>query len=119
MSPGGTLGGQAELGPGAAQFDLRVTDFDLRALRSSLQATRLRGSVRLTAGEKQTLQGTLEQDGMRISADLARQGDRVQVRSVRAEARGGAAPAASASSAVRAPLPKAARPPPSCSTTTC
>lgn len=91
LSPGGTLGGQAELGPGAAQFDLRVTDFDLRALRSSLQATRLRGSVRLTAGEKQTLQGTLEQDGMRISADLARQGDRVQVRSVRAEARGGAA----------------------------
>jgi translocation and assembly module TamB len=91
LSPGGTLGGQAELGPGGAQLDLRVTDFDLRALRSSLQATRLHGSVRLTAGEKQTLQGTLEQDGMRISAELAREGDRVQVRSVRAEARGGAA----------------------------
>jgi translocation and assembly module TamB len=91
LSPGGTVSGQGELRPGVAQFDLRVAELDLRALRSSLHATRLGGSVRLTAGEKQTLQGTLEQDGMRISADLAREGDDVQVRSLRAEARGGAA----------------------------
>lgn len=91
LSPGGTLGGQADLRAGAARFDLRVSDFDLRALRSSLHATRLSGSVRLTAGEKQTLQGTLEQAGMSISADVLRDADRVRVRSMRAEAHGGAA----------------------------
>src|SRR6185295_3086230 len=91
LSPGGTLAGKGELRAGSAQFDLQVAELDLRALRSSLRSTRLAGSLRLAAGEKQTLQGTLEQDGMRISADVVRDGERVEIRSVRAEAQGGAA----------------------------
>ena len=40
---------------------------------------------------RQTLQGTLSQDDMRISADVVRDGELVEIRSVRAEAQGGAA----------------------------
>jgi translocation and assembly module TamB len=91
LSPGGTLAGRGELGRGGAQLDVQVADFDLRALRSTLHPTRLSGPVKLSAGEKQTLQGTLAQDDMRITADVVRDGERVEVRSVRAEAHGGAA----------------------------
>jgi translocation and assembly module TamB len=91
LSPGGALTGKGELRAGGAEFDVQVADLDLRSLRSSLHATRLAGSLRLAAGQKQTLQGTLAQDDMRISADLVRDGERVEIRSVRAEAKGGAA----------------------------
>jgi translocation and assembly module TamB len=91
LSPGGTLTGKGELGRGGVELDVQVAGFDLRSLRSTLHATRLSGPLKLTAGAKQTLQGTLAQDDMRISADVVRDGERVEVRSVRAEAYGGAA----------------------------
>jgi translocation and assembly module TamB len=91
LAPAGALVGHGELGVGNAQFDLQVSELDLRALRSSLHRTRLAGSVRLATGDKQTLRGTLSQDGMRVSADVARSGEVVEIRSLRAEAHGGAA----------------------------
>jgi translocation and assembly module TamB len=91
LSPGGTVAGKGELGRGGVELDVQVANLDLRSLRSSLHATRLSGPLKLTAGAKQTLQGTLEQDDMRISADVLRDGERVAVRSLRAEAHGGAA----------------------------
>jgi translocation and assembly module TamB len=91
LNPAGMLAGKGELRRSGAEFDIQVTDLDLRALRSSLRSTRLAGSLRLAAGQKQTLKGTLAQDGMRISADLVREGELVEIRSVRAEAEGGAA----------------------------
>jgi translocation and assembly module TamB len=91
LSPGGTITGKGALGRGGAEFDVQVADFDLRSLRSTLQSTRLAGPLRLSAGARQTLQGTLSQDDMRISADVIRDGDLVEIRSVRAEAQGGTA----------------------------
>ena len=91
LSPGGTITGKGALGRGGAEFDVQVADFDLRSLRSTLQSTRLAGPLRLSAGARQTLQGTLSQDDMRITADIVRDGELVEVRSVRAEAQGGAA----------------------------
>src|SRR5262245_9448799 len=91
LSPGGTIAGKGELSPGGVELDVRVADFDLRSVRSTLNPTRLSGPLKLTAGAKQTLQGTLAQDDMRISADVLRDGERVEVRSLRAEAHGGAA----------------------------
>lgn len=91
LSPGGTLAGKGALGPRGAELDVQVTDLDLRSLRSTLRSTRLNGPLRLVAGAKQTLQGTLAQEDMRISAEIVRDGDLVEVRSVRAEAQGGAA----------------------------
>lgn len=91
LSPRGTLAGKGALGRGSAELDVQVADFDLRSLRSTLQSTRLSGPLRLSAGAKQTLQGTLSQDDMRISADVVRDGELVEIRSVRAEAQGGAA----------------------------
>src|SRR4051812_11786381 len=91
LSPSGTLAGKGALGRGGAELDVQVADLDLRSLRSTLQSTRLSGPLRLSAGARQTLQGTLSQDDMRISADVVREGELVDIRSVRAEAQGGAA----------------------------
>jgi translocation and assembly module TamB len=91
LSPGGTLAGKGTLGRGGAELEVQVADFDLRSLRSTLRSTRLSGPLRLSAGARQTLQGTLSQDDMRVTADIVRDGELVEVRSVRAEAQGGAA----------------------------
>src|ERR1041384_2457820 len=91
LDPGGTLAGKGALGRGGAELDVQVADLDLRSFRSTLNSTKLSGPLKLSAGAKQTLQGTLSQDDMRISADVVRDGELVEVRSVRAEAKGGAA----------------------------
>jgi translocation and assembly module TamB len=91
LSPGGVLAGKGALGRGGAELGVQVADLDLRSLRSTLNSTKLSGPVKLAAGAKQTLQGTLSQDDMRITADIVRDGELVEVRSVRAEAQGGAA----------------------------
>lgn len=92
LAPGGTLAGQAELRAGRASFDLRAEALDLRSLRSSLRRTALQGRLRGIASEKsQTVQGTLAQAGMSLSADAVRTGDVVEIRSLRAAAGGGEA----------------------------
>jgi len=91
LSPGGTLAGKGALGRSGAELDVQVADLDLRSFRSTLNSTKLSGPLKLAAGAKQTLQGTLSQDDMRITADVLRDGELVEIRSVRAEAQGGAA----------------------------
>jgi len=91
LAPGGTLAGKGALERGRAELDIQVVDLDLRSFRSTLNSTKLSGPLKLAAGAKQTLQGTLSQDDMRITADVLRDGELVEIRSVRAEAQGGAA----------------------------
>ena len=91
LTPRGTFAGSGALHAERAEFDLRVSELDLRAFGSKLRPTQLSGRVRLGSGAVQTLQGTLAQDDMRITADIVRDGERVEVRSVRAEAYGGVA----------------------------
>ncbi|OGA66363.1 MAG: hypothetical protein A3G81_33365 [Betaproteobacteria bacterium RIFCSPLOWO2_12_FULL_65_14] len=92
LAPAGTLAGQAELRAGRASFDLRADALDLRSLRSTLRRTALQGRLRGVASEKsQTLQGTLAQAGMTLSADAVRTGDVLEIRSLRAAAEGGEA----------------------------
>src|SRR6185369_6732606 len=91
LSPGGALAGKGALRRGGAELDVQVADLDLRSFLSTLNSTKLSGQLKLAAGAKQTLQGTLSQDDMRITADVLRDGELVEIRSVRAEAQGGAA----------------------------
>ena len=88
----GTLNGSARIEPRQARLELRATDLDLRAVRGTLRQTRLSGPLTIVATEKtQAVQGTLAQDGMRLTADAVRTGDVVEIRSLRAQAAGGEA----------------------------
>lgn len=92
LAPAGTLAGRAELRPGRAAFELSATALDLRSLRSTLRRTELDGRLTVVAGEKtQSIQGTLAQSGMSITADALRAGDVLEIRSLRAVAEGGEA----------------------------
>ena len=91
LSPGGTLAGSGTLRAGGTDLELSVTDLDLSAFSAKLHPTQLSGKLRLASAEGQTLEGTLSQDGLRISADIVRHGELLEVRSLRAEAHGGAA----------------------------
>jgi translocation and assembly module TamB len=88
----GALDGSGKAGRGGAEFELRVRELDLRALRSSLARTRLAGTLALEAQpQAQRLRGTLAQDDLSLSADVERRGDDVEVRSLLARAAGGEA----------------------------
>lgn len=88
----GTLNGSARIEPRQARLELRAADLDLRAVRGTLRRTQLSGPLTIVATEKtQAVQGTLAQDGMRLTADAVRTGDVVEIRSLRAEAGGGEA----------------------------
>lgn len=88
----GTVHGNAQLDPREARLELRVADLNLRALQSTLRQTRLTGPLSIIATrDSQSLKGTLAQDGMSLSADAARTGEVVEVRSLRAAAEGGVA----------------------------
>ena len=91
LSPAGTLVGKATVERGRAQLDVRVAELDLRAFRSTLNRTQLAGTLQLVAAEKQMVQGTLAQDGMRITASVVRDADVIDIRSLHAEAQGGSA----------------------------
>ena len=90
VSGGGTLEGRAAVDPASLRAELRASGVDLRSLRSSLRATRLAGplQLRLTRNE-QVLSGRLSQDDVSVEAELARSGDVVDIRSLRAAAAGG------------------------------
>ena len=91
LSPGGTLTGKGEIERGRVQLEVRAAELDLRALRSTLNRTQLGGTLQVVAAEKLSVQGTLAQAGMRITANLMRDGDVVDIRSLHAEAEGGSA----------------------------
>jgi translocation and assembly module TamB len=88
----GALEGGGRIAGPSAQFDLRVRDLDLRSLRSNLARTRLAGRLAIALEpERQSVQGTLAQDDMSLTADAERRGDVVEVRALRARAAGGEA----------------------------
>jgi translocation and assembly module TamB len=86
----GTLSGKGELAPSEARLALRAAGLDLRALHSRLRTTRLDGPLDVAvSAERQSLRGTLAQDALSVSADVVKQGARVDVRTLRARANGG------------------------------
>jgi translocation and assembly module TamB len=90
LSGGGMLEGKGAVSLEAVQAELRATGIDLRALRSSLRATRLDGPLQLHLTAKdQRVSGRLSQEGMSVAADLRRHGDVLEVRNLRAAAAGG------------------------------
>jgi translocation and assembly module TamB len=92
LTPAGTLAGKGTLSAGQAAFELRAADLDLRSFRQGLRRTQLSGPLRLNASEKaQSVQGTLAQADMSITADVVRAGDVLEVRSLRAASAGGEA----------------------------
>jgi translocation and assembly module TamB len=87
---GGVITGTGELSLRQAELTLALRDVNLRALRSTLRETQLSGKVQLVATEKrQAARGTLSQQGMKLTADVVRVDERVEVRAFRAEAGGG------------------------------
>lgn len=90
LSGGGTLEGSGAARPDGLSADLHATGIDLRALRTTLRRTSLDGPLHVTLGrEAQTLRGKLSQDDVTVEVDLARRGELVDVRRLRATARGG------------------------------
>src|SRR5688572_22839373 len=90
VSGGGTLEGRGDIRMEAARAELRGTGIDLRAIRSTLRATRLDGPLQIDLGRQtQLVRGRLSQDDVSVEADLAREGDVVDIRRLRAGARGG------------------------------
>ena len=90
VSGGGTLEGKGDISLEAVRAELRASGIDLRAIRSTLRATRLDGPLEIRIARKaQTLSGRLSQDDVSVEAELAREGDVVDIRRLRAAARGG------------------------------
>ena len=90
LSPGGVLTGSGELNAESAAFDVRAAALDLRAFRSTLRRTALSGPLRVEAtAAQQSVQGTLAQEGMSLTADVQRAGDTIEIRSLHATAKGG------------------------------
>lgn len=87
---GGTLQGRATLSAQRATASVQAAGINLRALRTNLVQTALRGPLDIEiAGEEQSLRGTLAQQDMSISAHAVRRGELVEVRALRAAAHGG------------------------------
>lgn len=92
LNGGAVLEGSAELSRERASLDLKANGLDLRSIQSTLRQTQLDGPLKLDwTVRRQTLQASLEQNGMSIGVDAAREGDNIQFRSLRAEANGGKA----------------------------
>ncbi|HUQ25484.1 MAG TPA: translocation/assembly module TamB domain-containing protein [Burkholderiales bacterium] len=90
LAGGGRLEGQAH-----ANFDrinalLQASAIDLRALRSDLRRTALRGPLEVSlTRDLQSVDGSLSQEGMNLDAHVVRRGTRVDIRRLRAAAAGG------------------------------
>ncbi len=90
LGGGGRLEGKGELGRESARAELRASGIDLRAIRSSLRATRLDGPLQVElAKDAQALRGRLSQDDVSVEAELVRRGNAVGIHRLRARARGG------------------------------
>jgi len=87
---GGLLQGKGEIDARRAHLSLGALGLDLRALRANLLSTALKGELDLViADDEQSVRGTLSQEDMRLEAHVVRNGDALDVRSLRATAAGG------------------------------
>jgi translocation and assembly module TamB len=87
---GGTVEGEAKLQAGHVEAKLVARAIDLRSIHSRLRHTALHGPLQvLVEGERQWARGSLTQEGIGLTAEVVRVGDRLEVRELRALAEGG------------------------------
>ncbi|HEV3007951.1 MAG TPA: translocation/assembly module TamB domain-containing protein [Burkholderiales bacterium] len=90
MHGGGTVQGDATVQPGSVQAKLVAAAIDLRSIHSRLRHTSLSGPLQvLVDGARQWARGSLTQEGIGLTAEVLRTGERVEVRELRALAEGG------------------------------
>jgi translocation and assembly module TamB len=90
VSGGGVFEGRSELDARRVRAELAVRGLDLQALRGGLRRTALRGTLALVVADgEQSVRGTLTQEDMRLEAHVVRDGDALDVRTLRATAAGG------------------------------
>ncbi|HEX7055452.1 MAG TPA: translocation/assembly module TamB domain-containing protein [Burkholderiales bacterium] len=89
---GGVLHGGGELAPGRLSATLQATALNLRALRSSLRRTALEGALHaVVTPQSQSLRAALSEQGIRLSLEALRRGERIEIGALHAEAQGGEA----------------------------
>ncbi|HXV35626.1 MAG TPA: hypothetical protein VEC18_00665, partial [Myxococcota bacterium] len=92
LAGGGMLEGEGVLDADGLLASLAARELDLRALRSNLRRTQLRGELDLRlAPEKQSVRGALAQEDISVAAHVERAGDLIEVRELHARAAGGEA----------------------------
>lgn len=90
LTGAGRLEGEAFVSRERINALLQASAIDLRALRSDLRPTALRGPLEASfTRESQFVDGNLSQEGMSFDARVVRHGERVEVRRLRAVAAGG------------------------------
>ena len=90
LAGGGRLEGEAHATAQRVNALLQASGVDLRAMRSDLRPTALRGPLEVSLRrDSQTVDGSLSQEGMSLDARVVRHGDRIEVRRLRAAAAGG------------------------------
>ena len=86
----GTLRGTGQASRDTFHAKLLASEIDLRAIRSNLRQTRLRGELQLRlSATEQLVSAQLAQDQLSMEAQLRRAGDVIDVRRLRAVAPGG------------------------------
>jgi len=90
LAGGGRLEGEAHASLERVNAILQASGIDLRALRSNLRRTALRGPLEIAlTREAQSVDATLAQEDMRLDARLVRHATRVDILRLRASAAGG------------------------------
>ena len=90
LAGGGRLEGEAHASVERVDALLQASGIDLRALRSDLRRTALRGPLEISlTRDSQVVDGNLSQEGMTLDARVVRHGQRIDVRRLRAAAAGG------------------------------
>ena len=87
LHPRGSIEGKGKASLETAAFHIRIAELDLRALYSSLRATRLAGALEIELEPaRQRVKGKVAQEDMSLTADAERKGDDVVVRALHARA---------------------------------
>ena len=90
LAGGGVLEGRGVASRAGFDGTVKASRLNLRALRSDLRETALSGPLELSlATDVQTVRGTLSQPGMTVTAEAVRNGNDIDIRSLRAAAEGG------------------------------
>jgi translocation and assembly module TamB len=92
LGTGGRISGSGDLKANAAEAALTTKNLNLAGVYSTLRATQLRGSVKLTLEDaRQSVTADLAQDDIALRATAHRTGEKIDIPQFEARARGGAA----------------------------
>lgn len=92
LAGGGALQGGGDLAPGRGSAVFEAKAVNLRALRSTLRRTSLDGGLRVDATrEEQALRASLTEEGVKLSLEATRHGERIDIGALHAEAGAGEA----------------------------